>query len=244
MPSAFSTTARTGFSLAAAAVARSMASATSSAVAVTVGTKRTTTASTCASSRRSGSADAYVFAVAPPSMSTGFSTLASGDRSSESAERVSSARPGRFKPGRLAGVGAEDPETTCVGQDRDAAALELGLVREQRRDVDQLFERGGTDDARLVEEGVDGDLGAGQRCGVRARRALAARRRSALERQDRLGAGDTTREPAEPARIAERLDVHEDDLGRVVLLPPLQQVVGGDVRLVADRHERRQTEAA
>ena len=30
----------------------------------------------------------------------------------------------------------------------------------------------------------------------------------------------------------------------VVVLPPLEQVVGGDVGLVADRHERRQTEAA
>ena len=48
----------TGPALAARAGARSMASATSSAGAVTVGTKRTTTASTWASSKRSGSADA------------------------------------------------------------------------------------------------------------------------------------------------------------------------------------------
>ena len=49
---------------------------------------------------------------------------------------------------------------------------------------------------------------------------------------------------AEAARVAERLDVHQHDLGRLVVLPPLEEVVGGDVGLVADRHERRETEAA
>ena len=59
MPLALSTTASTGFSLVAALGGRpSIASATSSAVAVTVGTKSTITASTCGSSSRSGSAAA------------------------------------------------------------------------------------------------------------------------------------------------------------------------------------------
>ena len=63
------------------------------------------------------------------------------------------------------------------------------LVREQRGDVDQLLERGGADDAGLVEERVDGGLGAGERRGVRARRLLPGRRRAALEREDRLRCG-------------------------------------------------------
>ena len=55
---------------------------------------------------------------------------------------------------------------------------------------------------------------------------------------------DTAGEAAEVAGVAERLDVHQHELGRVVVLPPLEQVVGGDVGLVADRDERGQTEAA
>ena len=88
-------------------------------------------------------------------MSTGFSTLASADRSSESAERVSSAELGQCEAGCFAGVGAEDPQSTGVGQHRDASALRLGLVREQRGDVDELLERGRADDAGLMEERVD-----------------------------------------------------------------------------------------
>ena len=91
------------------------------------------------------------------------------DSSSASAVRVSSREVGQVQPSRFARVGAEDSETTGVRQHRDAASVQLRLVGEQRRDVDQLLERGGANDAGLVEERIDCDLGAGQRCGVRAR---------------------------------------------------------------------------
>ena len=53
--------------------------------------------------------------VAEPSMSTGLARLASRGRISASAARVSSASGGELEPGRLAGVGAEDPEAAGVG---------------------------------------------------------------------------------------------------------------------------------
>ena len=91
-----------------------------------------------------------------------------------------------------------------------------------------------------MEERVDAGLGARKRSRVRAGGALAGRRGTALQREDRLAPRDPPGKPAEAARIAERLDVEEHDLGRLVLLPPLEQVVRGDVRLVPDRDERGQ----
>ena len=48
----------------------------------------------------------------------------------------------------------------------------------------------------------------------------------------------------EAARIAERLEVHQDRLDVVVVLPVLEQVVARDVGLVAHRDEHRDAEAA
>ena len=46
----------------------------------------------------------------------------------------------------------------------------------------------------------------------------------------------------ELARVAERLQIEEDEVGLLVVLPALEQVVRGDVGLVADRDERREAE--
>ena len=61
----------------------------------------------------------------------------------------------------------------------------------------------------------------------------------------RIGLLRATRrgEAAELARVAERLEVEQDEVGRGVVLPPLEQVVRGDVGLVADRDERREAES-
>ena len=48
----------------------------------------------------------------------------------------------------------------------------------------------------------------------------------------------------ELARVPERLEVEQDHVGRVVVLPVLEQVVRRDVGLVADRDERREAEPA
>ena len=70
-----------------------------------------------------------------------------------------------------------------------------------------------------------------------------AARAAALDRQDRLLARDPRRDARELARVAERLEVQQRDVGLGVLLPVLQEVVARQVGLVADRDERRQAEA-
>jgi hypothetical protein len=57
-------------------------------------------------------------------------------------------------------------------------------------------------------------------------------------RPERDPAGD----PGELAGVADRLEVHHHDLGRLVLLPVLKEVVAGHVGAVAGTDERRQPE--
>ena len=54
----------------------------------------------------------------------------------------------------LADIRGQDPRSAGVRQDRDAAPLRDGLVREERRDVEELLERRGANDAGLPEERV------------------------------------------------------------------------------------------
>ena len=86
--------------------------------------------------------------------------------------------------------------------------------------------------------------GGEQRAGVRRGGALAGRRAAALDGDDRLVLRDPPRDPPELARVAERLEVEQDHVGVGVLLPVLQEVVAGEVGLVADRDERREADAA
>ena len=65
-------------------------------------------------------------------------------------------------------------------------------------------------------------------------------RATALDGEHGLGPSDPAGDPGELARIAERLEVQQHQPGAFILLPVGEQVVGGDVGLVADRHERRQ----
>jgi len=118
------------------------------------------------------------------------------------------------------------------------------LAREERGDVEELVERRRPDHPRLVEEGVHRGLRAGERGRVRARRARARARGPALHRQDRLSPGDALRHAREPPRVPEGLEIEDHDPGLRVVLPVLEQVVGGDVGLVADRDERGEPEVA
>ena len=56
--------------------------------------------------------------------------------------------------------------------------------------------------------------------------------------------GEPARDSRELARVPERLEVQEDDIGGLVVLPVLEQVVRRDVGLVADRDEAREPEPA
>ena len=116
------------------------------------------------------------------------------------------------------------------------------LAREQAGDVDELLERPRAEHAGLVEERVDRRLRAGERGGVRARGARAGAVAPAFSA--RIGLRRATRRAsrAELARVAERLEVEQDEIRLRVVLPPLEQVVRGDVRLVPDRDEGREAE--
>ena len=83
-----------------------------------------------------------------------------------------------------------------------------------------------------------------QRPGVGLGGPRTGRRASTLDDHDRLLTPDPPRHPGEAARIAERLDVEESDLGALVLLPVLEEVVRRHVGAIADRCERRDAEAA
>ena len=78
--------------------------------------------------------------------------------------------------------------------------------------------------------------------GVAHRHAL--RRAARPHRDDRLAQRHPARDPGELARVADRLEVEQHDLGGVVLLPVLQQVVAGHVGPVAGADERREAQAA
>ena len=125
----------------------------------------------------------------------------------------------KLQPRGLARVGAEDPEAAGVREDGDAPAARQRLRGEQHRDVDELLERLGPDHACLAEERVDRGVRARERGRVRPRGRAPAAVAPALEREDRLRARDAARDARELARVAERLEV-EDDQARSRRRPP------------------------
>ena len=189
--------------------ARSIAAATSSAVAVTVGTKRTISrvdlrvrqerAATPTRTSRACAAE-HVDRVArrsPP-----------GTAARRAPSGSPRARSGRFSPAASQASAQRIPSPPAFVSTATRRPFSSGWLASSAATSISSSSEDGTDDAGLVEERIDRDLGAGQRCGVRARRLLPGCRRSALEREDRLRAGDTTSETAEAPRVAERLDVH------------------------------------
>ena len=141
-------------------------------------------------------------------------------------------------------VGGEDARPAGVGEDRDGRPAGKRLAGEQRGDVEELAEGVGADDAGLAEERIDRHVGRGeQRAGVGARGPGTRGRSSRLDGQDRLLRRDARRDPGEAAGVPERLEVEQDDVGGRVVLPVPEEVVAGEVGLVAHRDERREAEA-
>ena len=236
------TTARTGLPASDSATTRSIARATSSAVAVTVGTKSTMSASRCGSREHRRER-------LPVRVGRGAAQHVDGIREARLGREERGElharllrRLGKLEPDRVADVGAQDPQSTGVGEDADAPAPGLRLARQQGPDIDQLLERRRANHTGLVEERVDGRFGAGERGRVRARGALPGQGRPALQRQDRLPSRDPPGQPPEAARVAEGLEVEQHDVGVRIVLPPLEQVVRRHVGLVPDRDERRETQ--
>ena len=144
---------------------------------------------------------------------------------------------------RVGRVGGQQAEGVGVADDGDAAPARQRLVGEQLGDVEHLLQRLDLDDPGLPEHRVDGLGRRGDLAdGVAHRHALRAAPRA--HRDDRLAAADASRDPGELARVADGLEVEQHDLGGVVLLPVLEEVVAGDVGAVAGADERGQAEAA
>jgi len=217
--------------------ARPIARATSSARVTSGGTKIAITASIEASASVIRNASSYWPAVAPATRSTGFAYRRA--RRGDLAQRVLGGvvEHGYLEACTRARVGGEDAGSAGVADDRDPAAAGDRLMGEDHRGREQLVERVDADHARLAEQRVDGDIGCGQRRGVRRRGTTAGRGASDLHRDDRFGPRDVAREPDELPRVPERLEVEEDHVGLRVVGPELQQVVAADVGLVADRDE-------
>ena len=146
---------------------------------------------------------------------------------------------------RLAGVGAQDPGPAGVGDDRRPACPPgSGWLASSDGDVEQLGQRVGADHARL--------LGTARRRSRRRRRAA----RPVCEEVARAPAAErplltATIGLVRPTRRAIRANLrgfpNDSRYSRitsvsVVGLPVVEQVVAGDVGLVADRHERREPE--
>ena len=159
-------------------------------------------------------------------------------------------RPGKRRRGRLRE--ARDRESArlgCVGTlHREAARVRDdaypvpgrgGLMREDGGDVEHLFQRVRPDHTVLQEQRVQGRVGRHDRggvgCGCPGPRGTPA----ALHRDDRLASTDPARQTREALRIAEGLEVEQDDVGPRVVRPEAQDVVPGDVGLVAHRDELR-----
>ena len=170
-----------------------------------------------------------------------------GRQPSASRARVAVGERLDAQPRRFAGVGAEDPRAAGVGHDRHAVAPRQRLAREQPRDVEHLAHRLGAHHAGVGEQRVDRDVGGGEqraRCATTAARC-ARGRAAALDRDDRLVRVIRARDPPEPARVAERLEVEQRRTVVVgVLLPVLEEVVAREVGLVARRDERREPDPA
>ena len=68
-------------------------------------------------------------------------------------------------------------------------------------------------------------------------------RASRLDRDDRHAPADAVRDPDERCRVRDRLEVQQDHVGRGLVFPVAQEVVGRHVGSVSDRHEGRDAEA-
>ena len=177
-------------------------------------------------------------------MSIGFATLASAGSSSRRRVTVGAASSGRTRPAASHASAARMPSPPAFVSTATRRPGGSGWVESSVATSISSSSDAGANDAGLVEERVDRGLGPGERGRVRARGALARRRRAALERENRLPPRHAPCQPPEPPRVSERLDVQEHEVGLLVVLPPLEQIVRGDVRLVADRREGRETEPA
>ena len=147
-------------------------------------------------------------------------------------------RPGRhLEPVPDGSVGGQVVEPAGVAEDREARTGGQCLLGEQQGGLGQLVRVAAGDHPGLGEQRVDAhrERGGG-RCAGRAG-GLAACRATAHHGEERLGLGEPPPDPGELRGVAEGLEVERCRRHVGVVDPGREQVVAGDVGLVAQRHE-------
>lgn len=134
-------------------------------------------------------------------------------------------------------VDRKNAESAAVGQDRELVAFEGRDAPESFGRREQFVDVGHAQHARAAEGGAVNVVRAGERAGVRGRRARRAFAAPRLDDDDGLHARGRPRRRHERLRVGDRLDVHEDRARRGVDREPVQQIVEIDVGHVADGHE-------
>ena len=135
-------------------------------------------------------------------------------------------------------VGGQHAESAGVADDGDPPAGGQRLFGQQQRGPAHRLRAAAGDDPGLREERVDADGRRSCGGGVRGAGPLTARGPAPDDGQQRFALGKPPGDPGELRRVAERLQVEGGSGDLRVVDPGGEQVVAGDVRLVAQRDER------
>src|SRR5690606_36962375 len=103
------------------------------------------------------------------------------------------------------------------GDDHDILALRGRKERNAARELQELAERAGTNDARLRKDVLVDLVIARERTGMRGRRGGARGRATRLQNDDGLLLRDATRRFRERPPVLQILEMHGDDIGVLVL---------------------------
>src|SRR5919204_1718517 len=109
---------------------------------------------------------------------------------------------------------------------------------DERRDLDQRLEEIDAQNAAIPKKSVERGIGARERAGVRARKALARLRAAKLVRDDRFAGSVRRARGARKARgIAHGLEEKQDHLRVRVFRQKPNELAQAEIGLVADGHE-------
>ena len=143
---------------------------------------------------------------------------------------------GHVESGCLGLVGGHHAEAAGVADDRQAGPGRERLVGEQRGGVDHVLHAVDLDHAGGAEQRPQRACRRGVRGGVGRTRPGSGDGAATEHHQQRLGAAEGCGQAGERARVEERLEVQAGHTDVVVVGPRGQQVVAGDIGLVAQRH--------
>jgi hypothetical protein len=132
-------------------------------------------------------------------------------------------------------IGNHHPDTAGQGDYRHPVAFGQRLGGKDFGEIFQFGEIIGHDHPGLFDRRFD-DLGvAGDTAGMAHRRPGAGLGASAAEEDHRFFGGNLLGDPGQVAAVADRFQVHRDDLDLLFIAEVFQQIIFVDVALVANR---------